>query len=82
MGNSRLPCVLETKSDNLERQLRAMQGFTCQVAKLILSGASNGVTVALVWTEPGNTRHGPGMGTRAVQRPEGLYPPDLYWLTY
>lgn len=70
-------------SDNLERQLRALQGFiACRVAKLILSSANNGVTVALVRTEPGDTRHGPGMGSRVVQRPEGLCPPDLYWLTY
>lgn len=28
-----------------------MQGLTCQVAKLILSGANDGVTVAVLWTD-------------------------------
>lgn len=74
--------VFWKQSDSLERQLRAVQGLTGQAAKLILSGPSNGVTVAFLWTEPGDIRHGPGMGSRAVHRLEGLCPPDLYWLTY
>lgn len=46
-----------TRSNNVERQLRAMQGLTCQVVKLILTGASKEVALPLLWTEPGDSKH-------------------------
>lgn len=37
-----------------------MQGLTCQVVKLILTGARKEVALLLLWTETGDTRHGWG----------------------
>lgn len=60
-----------------------MQGLTCQVVKLILTGASKEVALPMNAVDR-NRWHQAwlGMGSRAVKRPEGHYPPDLLWLTY